>query len=440
MPRNLEPRSRRSELLRCGSPPGRTVQVKRGGPRGSSDRRVCPGGFSRWLLHCGGVAALETTTPDGVRSAAWLVVPPFAAYLLCLTAISFAIPYQPALDDRELFALAQHWSDSATLDPAGLFRRVPFWQMMLGSGFAAVGQAATVALVQAGSVLAVLAMLASRALRGAASPAAVRIVAFVFALSPQALLYSRHAANELFVGALAVAVLVLAERGGLRRAAWAGALVGVAAMSKLAAAVLVAPAIWLLLGRRGESSQTDEARPSAWVRGALFAAGVAAVVVPLVVLALVQRGWPLDDTSAFNLGSLDQATWAASGTSAERSRVAIDSFWVAWDAGPAAYLVAALARGVDWLARPGSLDLTIWIPEYPARVVEVADVLVFFGVLVLAVFGTTRASLPYWLFPIAIWLACSLPQKTPYSPRVAALIPLLLIAPAGIDALRGRRR
>jgi len=312
--------------------------------------------------------------------------------------------------------------------------------MMLGSGFAAVGQAATVALVQAGSVLAVLAMLASRALRGAASPAAVRIVAFVFALSPQALLYSRHAANELFVGALAMAVLVLAERGGLRRAAWAGALVGAAAMSKLAAAVLVAPAIWLMLGRRGESSQTDEARPSAWVRGALFAAGVAAVVVPLVVLALVQRGWPLDDTSAFNLGSLDQTTWAASGTSAERSRAAIDSFWVAWDAGPAGYLVAALARGVDWLARPGSLDLTIWIPEYPARVVEVADVLVFFGVLVLAVFGTTRASLPYWLFPIAIWVACSLPQKTPYSPRVAALIPLLLIAPAGIDALRGRRR
>ena len=71
--------------------------------------------------------------------------------------------------------------------------------------------------------------------------------------------------------------------------------------------------------------------------------------------------------------------------------------------------------------------------------VGVADVAVFFSVLVLAVFATARGTLVYWVFPIALWVACSFPQKTPYSPRVTALMPLLLLAPAGLDWLRRRK-
>lgn len=376
-----------------------------------------------------GVAAPETTTRGGSSGAVWLVALPFAAYVIGLVALSAGVPYRPALDDPELLALARHVAEHGSLDPGGLFRRVPLWQLLLGAGVAGVGERVAVVGLQAASVLGILGALAARARAGAASPAATLAVGLAFALSPQALLYSRHAANELFIGALALAALLLAERPGVRRAAAAGAVVAAAAMTKVVAGVLLLPAAWYVFRER------IGARP----RLVGLLAGFAALALPLGLLAVAQRGWPLDDTSSFNLGSLDQSAWLAAGSLAERNRLALESFQASWDAGPLAYLAAAAGRAVSWLARPSSLDLLSWIPEYPALLVEVGDQVVFFGVLVLAVLGTTRATLPMWVLPLALWAACSLPLKTPYSPRVTALVSLLLLAPVGIDALRGRR-
>jgi hypothetical protein len=380
----------------------------------------------------GGVAAPETTTRGGRLWAVWLVALPLAAYAIALAAVSAAVPYRPALDDPELLSLARHFAEHGRLDPEGLFRRVPLWQMLLGLGVGTFDERAAVIGLQAASVLAVLLALASRVRSGAAGAGPTLAVGLVFALSPQALLYSRHAANELFIGALAILALLLAERAkraDWRRAATAGAVVGAAAMTKLAAVVLLVPALWTLVRERSHRA----------ARLGAFAGGFAVIAIPLVLLAVGQRGWPLDDTSSFNLGSLDQEQWLAAGSVAERNRLALESFEAAWDAGAAAYLSAAAGRAAGWLARPSSLDLIAWIPEYPPLVLELADQLVFFGVAVLAVLGTRRATLPTWLLPLALWAACSLPQKTPYSPRVAALLPLLLLAPIGIDVLRGRR-
>jgi hypothetical protein len=359
----------------------------------------------------------------------WLVALPFAAYAIGLAALSAAVPYRPALDDPELLTLARHIAEHGSLDPDGLFRRVPLWQLLLGAGVAGIGERAAVVGLQVASVLGILWALAVRAQAGAASQAATLAVALAFALSPQALLYSRHAANELFIGALALATLLLVERASVRRAAVAGAVVGAAVMTKLAAGVLVLPAVWGLT--RGRAAIAP--------RLGAFAAGLAALALPLAWLAIAQRGWPLDDTSSFNLGTLDQQAWLAAGSVAERNRLALESFRAVWDAGPLAYGVAAAGRAVGWLGRPSSLDLLSWIPEYPALIVELGDQLVFFGVLVLAVLGTRRATLHTWVLPLALWTACSLPLKTPYSPRVAALVCLLLLAPSGIDALRRRR-
>jgi len=359
----------------------------------------------------------------------WLVTVPFAVYAIGLVALSTVVPYRPALDDPELLSLARHVAEHGSLDPAGLFRRVPLWQLLLGVGVAGVGERAAVVGLQAASVRGIFGALAARARAGAASPAATLAVGLAFALSPQALLYSRHAANELWVGAFALAAILLAERPGVRRAAAAGAVVGAAAMTKVVAGVLLLPAAWCVVRQRMPS----------WPRLAGLLAGFAALVLPLALLALAQRGWPLDDTSSFNLGSLDPDAWLAAGGVAERNRLALESFQASWQAGPLSYLAGAAGRAIGWLARPSSLDVLSWIPEYPALLVEVGDQVVFFGVLVLAVFGTTRATLPMWVLPLALWAACSLPQKTPYSPRVTVLVSLLLLAPVGIDALRGRR-
>lgn len=359
----------------------------------------------------------------------WLVAMPFAAYAIGLSAVSTLVPYAPALDDPEWLALGRYFAEHGVLDPDGLFRRVPLWQILLGTAIALFGERGGVVLLQAACVLVVFLVLAARAREGRATAGSTLIVACIFALSPQALLYSRHAANELFIGALAVLVLALVDRAERRRALAAGGLVACAAMTKLAALALALPALWFL-GR---------GRPGRGGRLASFAGGFFAVAFPLVLLALVQRGWPLDDTSAFNLGSLDAESWAAAPSVSERSTAALDSFEERWGAGPVGYLGDAGLRGLGWLMRPGSLDLLYWLPGYPPRIVEAADVGVFFVVLVLAVLATTRASFGYWLLPLALWVACSLPQKTPYSPRVTALVPLLLLAPAGLDWLWRRR-
>ena len=213
---------------------------------------------------------------SGLPPSLWLVGVPFALYAVGLAVVSALVPYAPALDDPEWLALARHFADTGTLDPEGLFRRVPLWQILLAASTSLLGDRSGVVLLQAASVLTVFVVLAHRAREGRATVGSTAAVACVFALSPQALLYSRHAANELFVGALSVLVLVLAERARGRRAVAVGALVGCAAMTKLAAAALALPAVWLLRGR-GDTGRSLVA----------FSAGVVLVVVPLASLALL---------------------------------------------------------------------------------------------------------------------------------------------------------
>jgi hypothetical protein len=105
---------------------------------------------------------------------------------------------------------------------------------------------------------------------------------------------------------------------------------------------------------------------------------------------------------------------------------------------PLGYLGAAGLRAIDWITWPSSLDLRLWIPEYPGLLVESLDHLVFFAVVTFAAAGTTRRNWPAWIVPLVFWAACSIGQKMPHSPKIAVLFPLVLLAPLGLDALRRR--
>jgi hypothetical protein len=388
-------------------------------PRAESARAAGPGGPDE---------PDECEVPGSSLRVALAVALPFAAYAALLAAACLFVPYRPALDDPEIQHLARHWVEHGRLAADGLFVRVPLWQMLVGSANALFGERAGIVVLQAAIVFAALCLFARRNSREGALGAGAVALALLFASSPQLVLFSRHTANELFVGTLAMAAFVLGERVDARRAAALGAVVAAAMMTKLAAAVLLVPAILQLRAARATLAPAR----GAW----RFALGFGGVALPLYVLAVSQRGfWLLDNTSAFNLGSLDQETWRALGDAALRQRAGMESFWATLGADPVAYASAAAARALDWLLHTGSLDLFLWIEGYPQSAVEIGDALAFFGVLTLALLGTTRRTALVWIFPLAIWAACSFPQKTPYSPKIAILFPLLLLAPAGLASL-----
>ena len=369
------------------------------------------------------------------------VAVPFLVYAIALALVSALFPYRPALDDNEWLYLAHSVAERGQLAADGVFMRVPLWQLMLGSLVGWAGDRASVLGLQAVAVLGAFVLLARRRLPDVATSGSARWhhsamwVGLLFAVSPQLVLYSRHAATELWIGLFAMAVVSIGERSDsfdVRRAGLLGLVIGAATMTKLAAAVLALPALLYLWHAR-------ERLPA--LHGlAAAAAGFAVVVVPLVVLTVVQRGLPLDDTSAFNLGPLDIEAWEAAGGSAARSALSMQAFGDLFASDPLGYLIGIAGRAVDWFAWPSSLDLRVWIPEYPPLSVELLDQGVFFSVVTLAILGTTRRSWPAWIFPVALWMACSLGQKTPHSPKVAILFPLLLLAPAGLDVLRSMRR
>jgi len=376
------------------------------------------------------VAESETHDRAGALRSRRVVALPFVVYLLLLAVAVLAVPYRPALDDAELRFLAAHWAEHGRLDArAELFLRVPLWQMMLGSAYAVLGERAGLVAVQVAVVLGALWVYARRCERRGLPERSALVAAVIFAVSPQIVLYSRHTVNELFVGLIAMGVVAIGERVDARRALALGALTGAAAMTKVAALVVALPAA-LYLWRARDRLPLRRSAPR-------FAGGFAAVAIPLAALAAWQRGtWLLDDTSAFNLSALDQTQWMALGDPLARQRAGLASFRESLGADPAGYLIAAGGRAVDWLLRPGSLDILHWMEGYPPLLVEAADVIAFFAIATLAVLGTTRATAPAWLFPVAMWAACSLPQKTPYSPRIAVLFPLLLLAPRGLETLR----
>ncbi|MEZ4218085.1 MAG: hypothetical protein R3E88_16485 [Myxococcota bacterium] len=407
------------------------------------------------------MGASNATTGDGgcgglgARAAGALV--PFALWAAAIAVVSAAAPYRPALDDPELLHLARSLAEHHALATDGPFLRVPLWQLLLGAGFAVAPERAAVLGLQAACVA--LAFASANARRRASWPRAdeapgvrARIAVFgALALSPQLVLYARHTPTEIALGALALAAAALAPRAepvlasrdtsapDAARASRAarslaprflalGAVVGAAAMTKAAGAALAIPAaVWALRARGAERFAARVAAP--------LAAGALAVVVPLAALALAQRGAPLDDTSAFNLGALDVDAWLAAGAPPARSAAALESFRAILLADPLGYLGGALERAVEWLLLPSSLELRLWIPEYPALVVEVLDVAAFFGIATLAVLGTTRASAPEWILPLALWLACAFPQKTPHTPKVTVAIALAPLAARGLASL-----
>jgi len=369
------------------------------------------------------------------------VAVPFAVYALALALVSASFPYRPALDDNEWLYLARSVAERGQLAADGAFMRVPLWQLMLGSCVGWAGDRASVFGLQAAAALGAFILLARRGLPAVAASGSSCArhsaigVGLLFAVSPQLVLYSRHAATELWVGLFAMAVVAIGERSNslnVRRAGLLGLVIGAATMTKLAAAVLVLPAL-LYLWRARE-------RLPALTGFSAAASGFAVIVVPLVVLTVVQRGLPIDDTSAFNLGPLDIEAWEAAGGSAARSALSMQAFGDLFASDPLGYLVGVARRAVGWFAWPSSLDLRVWIPEYPPLLVELLDQWVFFAVVTLAILGTTRRSWPAWIFPVALWMACSIGQKTPHSPKVAILFPLLLLASTGLGVLRSLRR
>lgn len=364
------------------------------------------------------------------RPLAWLA--PFALWAVALAAVSASFPYRPALDDPENLHLARSVAESAQLASDGPFVRVPLWQLLLGGALAIAPERAGVVGLQAGFVALALFAASLQCARAGVSARATLAVLCAVALSPQLVLYARHTPNELALGALALCVGALAPLASARGAFALGAAVGMAAMIKFAGASLALPAaVFAWRARARDGFARALALP--------LAAGAFAVVAPIALLALAQRGAPLDDTSAFNLGSLEIEEWLAHGSSGARSAAALATFRAAFAADPPAYLAGAAARAADWLLQPSSLELRLWIPEYPALAVELLDGLAFFAVATLAVLGTSRASWPAWILPLALVAACCFPQKTPHSPKVTVLVALLALAARGLASLRPPR-
>jgi 4-amino-4-deoxy-L-arabinose transferase-like glycosyltransferase len=161
----------------------------------------------------------------------------------------------------------------------------------------------------------------------------------IFLLSPQILLYSRQAVNELFVGLLTVAVMLLGERRGRRAALALGSLVGLALCTKLAAGLLGIVALGYLLRERGR----ERIAPSL----ARATVGFALVAVPLLVFAALQRGsWLLDNTGAFNLSGMTLAEWRALPDAATRQAVGMARWWETFSSQPGAYLAGTATRAI----------------------------------------------------------------------------------------------
>ena len=91
-----------------------------------------------------------------LRSTLWLGGA-FASYL-CALAILYALsPWQPAFDDAFHIQDGLRWTHEGRLDTDGLFLRVPFWPVLLGTTFSALGVRTGLMVLQAGVVLASIA-------------------------------------------------------------------------------------------------------------------------------------------------------------------------------------------------------------------------------------------------------------------------------------------
>ena len=358
-----------------------------------------------------------------------------ALFLAAFAALISGTPWYPGFDDAEHVSAALYWREHLRLTTAGPFVRVPLWQMLLGTLFMWLPPGLAVALLQCAIVLAAIA-LCLRGLARLPEPRPLPLLAaapvFVFALSPQALLYARHPVNEPWVGLLAMGVLSLGVAGGRGRAFGMGLLCGLAVMTKLMAGALLVSAA----GFAGRAPRERRAHALA-----LLALGTAVAAGPFLALHALERpGTPLDDTSAFTLSRYTPQQWVALGSPAERQRAGMAEFRAHFGADPAGHVAGAFRRLANWLVRPATADFALFVPGFPTAAIGVWEHAVFWGLLGLAVLGTSAATAPIWMFILAIPLACAFPPHVPFVPKLMALYPALWLAPHGVLRLLRPRR
>ena len=362
-----------------------------------------------------------------MRAAVWIGAL-FALHLAALAAVYALLPWHLAFDDAFHIQDGLLFARSFSLRDDGLFLRVPLWPIVLGTSFSIFGMRAGLFVLQATIVLTSIVCFWRYRGREARMPferpEALLVGAFV--LSPQLLLYSRHAVNELWIGLLAMGVMLLCKRLDATRCLLLGAVVAAAGMTKIVAFALAAPVAVCLL-----RAEAPRLRKVAWCLG-----GAALVFLPLLGLHWAERGiWLLDNTGAYQLSTLSLAEWRGIDGAAARQAAGMASFWEAITSQPLAYAQGFAERAVTWLLRPSSADFASFFPSYPRLPIRIADEALFLGFGALAALGTTRREAPIWLFVAAVWLASTFPSHTPYTPRLIVLFPWLLLAPAGLQRL-----
>jgi len=348
----------------------------------------------------------------------------FALYAAARVWLANAFPWHRAFDDDFFLPETFRWiGGKGYLGEKATFARVPVWHWLLGAHFELFRRYGLVVL-QAWIVLGAIAVYAAWVDAGRGRARWLPLLVFV--LSPQILLYSRQGVNELWIGLLTLCVMLLGERRGTAAALPMGALVGLALCTKPAAGLLaIAAAGYALRGAQ---------RPA--IALARVALGGALVALPILAWTAWERGtWLLDNTTAFNLSGMSVKEWRALPDAATREAAGLARFHEAFAADPAGYLAAAAARAVDWLARPSSLDLRHFYPDYPSAWIGAGDVLAFAGLAALAVVGTRRRDAFLWSMAAAWTLACAFPVFTPRSPKIVLLFPILLLAERGVVRL-----
>lgn len=356
-----------------------------------------------------------------------------APYLLGRAWIASTWPHHRGFDDFDHIPAALEWASHFRLTSDGLFLRVPLWHVLLGSFFLVFGVQTGLFVLQAGilwTTLFAYLMYVERAL-GREARGLLLLPPLAFALSPQSLLYGRHAVNEPFVGLLSVAVIVAGATAFRGRAVVLGLLCGAGAMTKTIAAALLIPALTYLLARPGPESRL---RALAGLAG-----GIAAVVVPFVALHVVQRGPVLmDTTAAYTLSTFEPRQWVAQGDHMARHAAGMKAWRADITGDPAGYLAGFAERFATWWWRPGSSDFAYFYRDYPHSILRAWDHVVLYSLLLLAAVGTCRRDLSMWAFLAVIAVGCTFPRQTPYSPKLILVYPTLLLAAAGLVRLVDR--
>jgi hypothetical protein len=367
-----------------------------------------------------GKAALDLARPIAVA---------FAVFLLARFAVATAVPWQMAFDDFFYLPETQRWLAAGRLGTDGVFLRVPLWNLLLGANFALFGVAHGLLILQGGIVLTAVACQVVWARRVApGSRAALWLPLMIFLLSPQILLYSRQAVNELLIGLLSMLLILVGERRGIRAALALGALVGLATMTKLPGVMLGAVALVYVLR---EASQ----RAPGLLRLGL---GFVAVVLPLVALVVVQRdSWILSNSSAFTLSGISLDAWYAQPDPAARQSHAMALWWAQLAGDPHGYLAGFSTRAGSWLLHPSSEGFALFYSGYPIRWIMAADSFAFIALTGLAALGTRRRDAFLWLLYLGWTVACTFPLATPTTPKIILLFSSVLLATRGVVRLEG---